>query len=62
MSVEVMRAPVMPKGCPTAIAPPCTLSRSSSTPSSRADGITCAANASLISTRSMSSIGQPRAR
>ena len=48
------RAPVIPNGWPTAIAPPLTLSRSMSTPRSWYDGTTCAANASLISTRSMS--------
>ena len=55
----MMRAPVMPKGCPRAIAPPCTLSLSASMPRCRADGMTCAANASLISTRSTSSIVMP---
>ena len=54
-----MRAPVMPNGWPSAIAPPLTLSLSSSMPRSRADGTTCAANASLISTRSMSSMVMP---
>ena len=54
-----MRAPVMPNGWPSAIAPPLTLSFSSSIPRSRAEGSTCAANASLISTRSTSSIDMP---
>ena len=54
----MMRAPVMPNGWPSAIAPPWTLSFSHGMPRCFADGITCAANASLISTRSMSSIGQ----
>ena len=53
-----MRAPVMPKGWPSAIAPPCGLSLSpnGSTPMPRAEGMTWAANASLISTMSMSSM------
>src|ERR1035437_5849756 len=52
--VQRMRAPVMPKGWPSAIAPPCGLRRSSkgSMPMPRADGMTCAAKASLISTTS----------
>ena len=58
-SVAVMRAPVMPNGWPSAIAPPDTLSLSSSMPSSRAEPSTCTANASLISTRSMSEIFLP---
>ena len=41
------------------MAPPFTFSLSRSTPSARYDGITCAANASLISTRSMSPIVMP---
>ena len=52
----MMRAPVCPKGCPRAIAPPLTFSLSQLMPKCFADGMTCAANASLISTRSMSSI------
>src|ERR1700694_439543 len=57
-SVHRMRAPVIPNGWPSAIAPPCGLSLSlkGSTPSSRAEGMTWAAKASLISTMSMSSI------
>ena len=54
--VVVIRAPVMPKGWPSAIDPPCTFSRSHSTPSWRAEGITWAAKASFSSTRSMSSM------
>ena len=57
--MPVIRAPVIPKGCPTAIDPPWGLSFSKSTPSSRAEGITWAAKASLISTMSMSSIVMP---
>jgi hypothetical protein len=51
----------MPNGWPTAIAPPLTLSLSpnGSMPRSRADGMTCAANASLLSIRTMSSIDLP---
>src|SRR6478736_3421103 len=55
-SVAVMRAPVMPNGWPSAIAPPDTFSLSWSMPNSRAEPSTCTANASLISYRSMSSI------
>ncbi len=59
----MIRAPVMPNGCPTAMAPPWTFRRSGSTPSCRAEGSTCAAKASLTSTRSMSSMPSPaRAR
>jgi hypothetical protein len=61
-NVPVIRAPLIPNGCPTAIAPPMTLSFSSGIPRSRYDGMTCAANASLISTRSMSSIVIPARR
>jgi HAD superfamily hydrolase (TIGR01509 family) len=50
------RAPVIPKGWPSAIAPPNGLSWSSSSPSSSLQGTICAANASLISTMSMSAI------
>src|SRR5665647_934147 len=53
-SVVVIRAPVAPNGWPRAIAPPWTLSRSGSMPRSSIDASTCTANASLISTRSMS--------
>ena len=57
----MIRAPVMPNGWPSAIAPPLMLSLSGSMPSSSRHGSTCAANASLISTRSMSSIVMPAA-
>ncbi len=50
-----MRAPLHPIGWPRAIAPPLTLSRSGSKPSSRSTASTWAANASLSSIRSMSS-------
>ena len=55
----MMRAPVMPKGCPRAMAPPLTLSFSHGMPRCLAEGTTWAANASLISTRSMSSMAMP---
>ena len=48
-----MRAPEAPIGCPSATAPPLTLTRSSSIPSIRIDEITTDANASLISHRSI---------
>src|SRR6516165_239105 len=53
-SVIASRTPVAPSGWPMAIAPPLTLSLASSMPSSRAQAITWAPNASLISKRSMS--------
>ena len=52
--MAVIRAPVMPHGWPSAMAPPLTLSLSSGTPRSSADGSTWAAKASLSSTRSTS--------
>ena len=52
-------APVMPKGCPKAMAPPLTFSLASSMFNLRADGITCAAKASLISTKSTSEMLMP---
>src|SRR5262249_14790584 len=60
-SVAMIRAPVMPYGWPSAIAPPCGLSLSlkGSIPSSRHTGSTCAANASFSSTTSTSSIVMP---
>src|SRR5674476_465378 len=61
--VVVMRAPVEPNGWPRAIAPPWTLSLSVSMPRSSTEASTCAANASLISIRSMSLMDMPaRAR
>jgi hypothetical protein len=59
ISVFMMRAPVMPNGWPMAMAPPFTLSLSQLMPSCLADGMTWAAKASLISTRSMSSMVMP---
>ena len=55
----LMRAPVIPNGWPSAIAPPNGLSFSGSRPSSSRHGTTWAANASLSSTMSMSSIVIP---
>ena len=49
-----MRAPDAPIGCPSATAPPLTLTRSSSMPSMRIEFSVTEANASLISQRSMS--------
>ena len=50
------RAPVEPSGCPSAIAPPRGFTRSMSGLCSRAHAATTGANASLISTKSMSSM------
>ena len=47
------RAPLIPSGWPIAIAPPLTLTRSGSSPSSRMTASVCEANASLSSTRSI---------
>ena len=55
----MIRAPVMPNGWPTAIAPPETFSLSRSIPTSRWLESTWAAKASLISYRSMSSTPLP---
>ena len=57
----MIRAPVIPYGWPSAIAPPCgfSLSLNGSTPSSRHTGSTCAANASFSSITSTSSIVMP---
>ena len=54
-----MRVPDMPTGWPSAIAPPLTLTLSSDSPSSRADSMPTAANASLNSTRSRSETAMP---
>ena len=54
-----MRAPLIPIGCPTLMPPPRTLTLSRSNFSSRSQAITWAANASLISIRSMSAIVSP---
>ncbi len=58
--VSSSRVPVMPSGWPSAIAPPFTLTFSRSSPSSFSTDRYCAAKASLISIRSMSSERQPR--
>ena len=55
------RAPEQPSGWPRAIAPPLTLSFSSSMPSSRAQARTWEAKASLSSIRSISSSVRPAA-
>ena len=55
----MMRAPVIPNGWPSAIAPPCGFSFSSGMSHSLMIGITCAANASFSSTTSTSSIFIP---
>src|SRR5690606_6143464 len=55
----VSRAPVMPYGWPTAMAPPLTLRRSSGIPSLSRQYSTCTANASFSSHRSMSSTVRP---
>ena len=53
------RAPLIPSGCPSAIAPPFTLTCSMSRPSSRTQATDWLANASLSSTRSRSSTVSP---
>ena len=58
-SVRSRRVPVMPSGWPSAIAPPFTLTVSRSRPSSFSTARYCAANASLISKRSMSASVSP---
>src|SRR5205814_121108 len=54
-SVTSTRAPLAPMGCPTAIAPPCTVTRFLGMRSPRSTPSDCAANASLSSQRSTSS-------
>ena len=54
--------PDAPMGCPSATAPPLTLTISSSTPSIRVEFFATEANASLISTRARSSIAFPPSR
>jgi len=58
-SVTTMRAPEHPTGCPRAMAPPFTFTRSASRPSSAMQGNAWAANASFNSARSMSEADQP---
>ena len=55
----MMRAPEAPIGWPRATAPPLTLTRSSSIPSTRIELSVTEANASLISQRSISSASRP---
>jgi len=57
--VVTILAPEQPSGCPMAIAPPFTLTRSGSALSSSTTATDCAANASLTSIRSTSSSRQP---
>ena len=58
-SVTRTRAPDAPIGCPSAMAPPLTLTLPVSQPRSLLTAQACAANASLASTSSRSSIFQP---
>jgi len=58
-AVVISRLPVEPTGWPSAIAPPLTLTLSTSTECWRAQLTTTDANASLTSNRSMSSIVIP---
>src|SRR5690349_16627160 len=51
--VAVNLAPVQPSGCPSAIAPPLTLTRAGSMPASRITARACTANASLSSMTSI---------
>ena len=55
-----MRAPDIPTGWPSAMAPPFTFTTSSVMPRSRMDASPTAANASLSSNRSTSASGQVR--
>ena len=58
-AVVIRRAPVEPTGCPRAMAPPLTLTLSMSASYTDAQDSTTEANASLISTRSMSAMVMP---
>src|SRR6478672_9992660 len=60
-AVNASRAPLMPSGWPSAIAPPCGLTKSASslTPSCRRQAIPCEAKASLSSIKSKSEILMP---
>src|SRR3989304_963866 len=58
----IRRAPLMPRGWPSATAPPFTLTLSGSRPSSRMTTIDWLANASLSSIRSMSSTSRSALR
>src|SRR6185312_14356969 len=61
-AVSASRAPLIPSGWPSAIAPPCGLTKSASslTPSCRRQAIPCEAKASLSSIKSKSLILMPR--
>src|SRR5262245_16174526 len=58
-SVTTSRAPLIPRGCPSAIAPPLTFTFSGSRPSSRITTRLCEAKASFSSTRSRSETSIP---
>ena len=60
-AVNASRAPLMPSGWPSAIAPPCGLTKSASslTPSCRKQAMPCEAKASLSSIKSKSEILMP---
>ena len=58
-AVVISRAPVQPTGWPRAMAPPLGLTVSGSGDSSRCQASTTEANASLISTVSMSAMVRP---
>src|SRR5438477_285562 len=60
-AVSASRAPLMPSGWPSAIAPPCGLTKSASslTPSCRKQAMPCEAKASLSSIKSKSEILMP---
>src|SRR5690606_13036139 len=57
--VVMIRAPEQPNGCPSAIAPPFTFTRSGSSSSSRTHATACAANASLSSINRRSAGAMP---
>ena len=61
-AMTTRRAPLIPSGWPIAMAPPLTLTRSGSSPSSRTTARDWEANASFSSTRSTSSSDDPGAR
>ena len=61
-SETTRRAPLIPSGCPIAIAPPFTFTFEGSRPSSRMTATLCEAKASFSSTRSMSSTARPARR
>ena len=61
-SVATHLAPVAPSGCPSAMAPPFTLTRSWSKPSFSAQYVACDAKASLSSKSSTSATATPAFR